>query len=219
MKVLIFGATGMVGQGVQRACLIDPGVDRVVTVGRAPSGRGDPKLGEIVLPDLFAIGDRQAELAGFDACFFCLGVSSLGMSEADYTRTTYDLGLAIARTLAPVNPDMTFVYVSGAGTDAGSRQMWARVKARTESDIAALPFKAVFAFRPGFIQPLHGARSKTGWIDAIYRFTGRIASLIGRFSSTFLTSTDRLGRAMIAVARHGYARPVLGNIDINAMGA
>jgi uncharacterized protein YbjT (DUF2867 family) len=217
MNILLFGATGMVGQGVLRECLIEPGIDRVVTVGRAPSGRTSPKLEEIILPDLFAIREKAAGLAGFDACFFCLGVSSLGMSEADYTRVTYDLTVEIATLLAELNPDMTFIYVTGAGTDSSERGgiMWARVKGRTENALFALPFGASYMFRPGFIQPLHGIVSKTGWYRAIYAMTGPLASVLGAVSPGLATTTEKIGRAMIAIAQRGYAKRILGNADIN----
>ncbi|MDB5707701.1 MAG: hypothetical protein JWN66_4817 [Sphingomonas bacterium] len=217
MNILIFGATGMVGQGVLRECLLDTGIDRVVTVGRASSGRTDPKLHEIVLPDLFATRERAAELAGFDACFFCLGVSAVGMSEADYTRITYDLTTTVAGLLGELNPGMTFIYVTGTGTSSSEqgRFMWARVKGRTENALFALPFKAAYMFRPGFIQPLHGIVSKTGWYRAIYATTGPLAALLGRMSPGLLTTTEQVGRAMIAVARNGYAKTILENADIN----
>jgi uncharacterized protein YbjT (DUF2867 family) len=210
----------MVGQGVLRECLIDRDIDRIVTVGRERTGRTDPKLRELVLPDLFAIGGLESELSGFDACFFCLGISSVGRSEADYARITFDLTIAIAEPLARLNPGMTFVYVSGAGTDSSgrSRLMWARVKGRTENRLRDLPFKAVFLFRPGFIQPLHGVVSKTGWYRAAYAITAPLAGLIGRLSPALMTTTERVGRAMIGVARNGYSRPVLENSDINRAG-
>ncbi|WCM25469.1 hypothetical protein NDN01_15585 [Sphingomonas sp. QA11] len=217
MNILLFGATGMVGQGVLRECLIDPGVDRVVTVGRATSGRTDPKLREILLPDLFDIGGEAAELSGFDACFFCLGVSAVGMSEADYTRITHDLTVTAATLLAGLNPGMTFIYVTGTGTDSSERGriMWARVKGRTENALFALPFAAAYMFRPGFIQPLHGIVSKTGWYRAAYAVTGPLASVLGALSPALATTTEKVGRAMIAVARGGYAKTILGTADIN----
>ena len=217
MNILIFGASGMVGQGVLRECLRDSDVTSVVTIGRAPLGQSDPRLRDIVLPDLFAIETLGAQLDGFDACFFCLGVSSFGKNEADYTRITHDLTLAIAAPLAARNSGMTFVYVSGAGTD-GSEQgrfMWARVKGRTENALARLPFRAVYLFRPGFIQPLHGIVSRTGWYRAIYAASGPLAALAKRLSPASVTTTEAMGRAMLAVARRGYSQPVLGNADIN----
>ncbi len=221
MKVLIFGATGMVGQGVLRECLCDPAVDRVVTVGRAATGQADPKLDEIVLADLFAIQTIEDQLGGYDACFFCLGVSSIGMAEADYTRVTHDLTVTVGALLARLNPGMTFVYVTGAGTDTSEqgRLMWARVKGRTENALSAMPFRATFMFRPGFIQPMHGIVSKTGWYRAAYAITAPISGLLGRLSPGAVTTTENVGRAMIAVAQVGYAKPVLDNADINRAAA
>jgi uncharacterized protein YbjT (DUF2867 family) len=218
MRVLIFGATGMVGQGVLRECLLDARVTEVVTVIRAPSGKHDPKLTEIVLPDMFGIEDVADRLAAFDACFFCLGVSSVGMSEADYTRITHDLTITAARVLAPRNPGMAFIYVTGAGTDSGSRQMWARVKARTEDALATLPFKSAYFFRPGFIQPLHGVVSRTRWQMAVYAVIRPLSPLLVRRFPNLATTTERLGRAMINVAVAGYPTAVLESADINAAG-
>src|SRR5580698_7589629 len=163
MKVLLFGATGMVGQGVLRECLVDPDVQVVQTVGRTAAGTANPKLRELIRSDLWNYRSVENELAGFDACFFCLGVSSSGMTEADYERVTYGITLAAAETLSRLNPLMTFIYVSGAGTDSSERgkTMWARVKGKTENALFRLPFKGAYMFRPGVIQPLYGASSKT----------------------------------------------------------
>src|SRR5579864_1453935 len=170
MKVILFGATGMVGQGVLRECLRDPRVEAVLAVGRSATGQSHPKLSELVQQDLFAYSANEARLKGYDACFFCLGVSSAGMSEADYRHITYDLTLAAAETLVRLNPAMTFIYVSGAGTDSSERgsSMWARVKGATENALLRLPFKAAYMFRPGVIRPLHGIRSKTPLYRAFY---------------------------------------------------
>ena len=218
MRVLIFGATGMVGQGVFHECLFDAGVTEVVTIIRAPSGKHDPKLTEIVLPDMFGIVDMADRLAGFDACFFCLGVSSVGIPEAGYTRITHDLTITVARALAPRNLGMTFIYVTGAGTSRDSRRMWSRVKARTEDTLAALPFKAAYFFRPGFIQPLHGVVSRTNWYMAVYAVIRPFSPLLVRRFPNLATTTERLGRAMINVAAAGYPAPVLESADINAAG-
>ena len=154
MNVLIFGATGMVGQGVLRECLLAGDVERVTAVGRTPTGIQHAKLRDLRVPDLMDYRSVEADLRGFDACFFCLGVSSAGMDEARYTRLTYDLTLAAAEVLARLNPQMTFVYVSGVGTDSTERGsiMWARVKGRTENALRRLPFKGVYLFRPSVIQ-------------------------------------------------------------------
>jgi len=215
MKVLLFGATGMVGQGVLRECLLDPRVTQVVSVGRSPLKQHAPGLSEILMPDLNAIAQFEEQLSGLDGCFFCLGVSVLGLSEADYTRLTHDLTLQIATVLAPRNPAMTFIYVSGAGTSRDSRQMWARVKARTEDDLAALPFKASYAFRPGLIQPLHGVVSKTFWYAMAYAALRPLAALLTRWMPSVATTSERLGQAMIAVMVDGYVSSVLESRDIN----
>ena len=163
MKVILFGASGMVGQGVLRECLLDPDIATVLAIGRSPLGQQHEKLREIVRRDLFNYAPIEEQLRGYDACFFCLGVSSVGMTEADYRHLTYDLTIAAAQTLAKLNPNMTFIYISGASTDSTEtgRTMWARVKGQTENALLRLPFKAAYMFRPGFIQPLHGIKSKT----------------------------------------------------------
>src|SRR6266496_3069247 len=170
MKVVLFGATGMVGQGVLRECLLDPDVERVLAIGRSSTGQRHDKLREIVRADLTDLTGLEGELAPCDACFFCLGVSSVGMAERDYRRVTYDLTLAVARKLVACNAGMTFVYVSGAGTDSTERgrSMWARVKGETENALLRLPFASACMFRPGFIQPLHGITSRTKLYRAGY---------------------------------------------------
>ena len=219
MKVLLFGATGMVGQGVLRECLIDPDVTSVVAVGRAATGQTHPKLREIVHADLSDVSSLAGEMAGADACFFCLGVSSAGMTEEAYTRLTYDLTLAVAETLAKTSPGMTFVYVSGEGTDSTERgrSMWARVKGRTENALLRLPFKAAYMFRPGLIQPLHGIKSKTGLYRAVYAVTGPLLPLLKAVAPKHVTTTEQVGRAMLGVAKHGADKRVLETPDINAI--
>ena len=220
MKIIIFGATGMIGQGVLRECLLDPGVERVLAVGRAPTSQRHQKLEELVVADLFELTPHAAALGGHDACFFCLGVSSAGMKEADYRRITFDLTLATARLLARLSPGMTFVYVSGQGTDSTGkgRFMWARVKGETEKALLALPFKAVM-FRPGFIQPLHGITSRTGLYRALYAVFSPIFPVLNALAPGAVTTTERLGRAMLAVARRGAPKPVLETSDINRVAA
>jgi uncharacterized protein YbjT (DUF2867 family) len=218
MRILIFGATGMVGQGALRECLRDGRVTEILSLVRAPSGVSDPKLTEIILTDLTLIASQASRLGHFDACLYCVGVSALGMSEAQYTEVTHDLTMTIAKVLIRRNPAMTFIYVSGTGTSRNSHQMWARVKARTEDELAAMKFKAVFDFRPGFIQPLHGVTSKTGWYTAQYLLTRPFAPLFVHLFPRLATTTERLGRAMLKVAAEGYSVRVLENIDINAAG-
>ncbi|HMI50278.1 MAG TPA: hypothetical protein VK525_02115 [Candidatus Saccharimonadales bacterium] len=220
MNVLIFGATGMVGLGVLRECLLDPGVDQAVTIGRSATGLQNPKLREIVRKDLSDYSDIASQLTGFNACFFCLGVSSAGMNEETYRRLTYDLTMRAARTLVKLNPEMTFIYVSGAGTDSSERgrSMWARVKGKTENDLMALPFPAVYAFRPAVIQPLDGIRSKTKAYQILYFFFGWMIPLLKPvLYPKYMTTTKQIGKAMLQVARQGYSKRTLESVDINAV--
>ena len=216
MKVVMFGASGMVGQGVLRECLLDPEVKQVVSVVRSASGQTDTKLHEVVHSDFMDFSGIESELSGCDACFFCLGVSSAGMTEAEYTRVTYAITMAAAQTLVRVSPALTFEYISGQGTDSSEkgRSMWARVKGRTENALLALPFKA-YMLRPGFIQPLHGIKSKTRVYRFFYAASKPLLPALKAAFPQYVTTTERLGRAMIAVARHGYSKKVLEMKDIN----
>ena len=208
MKVVIFGATGMVGQAVLRESLLAPDVEEVLAVIRTPTDVRHPKLREVGAGDF---GDLSTvDLSGFDACFYCLGVSSVGMTETAYTEISYDYPMAAARA---VDHDACFIYVSGAGTSANSRQMWARVKARTEQEIIEL-LPNGYAVRPGMIQPTHGVRSKTRLYNAIYTVTAPLLPLLERVAPKYVTSTDRLARAMLQVARVGYPRHILENVDL-----
>ena len=215
MKVLVFGATGMVGQGVLRECLLDPEVELATTVGRSSTGMQNPKLREIVHADLEDYTSIAGELAGYDACFFCLGVSSSGMKEAAYERVTYRFTLAAAETLSRVNPEMTFIYVSGASTDSSERGriMWARVKGRTENALLRLPLKA-YMFRPGLIQPLDGIVSKTPAYRLIYGLAKPVLPLLQWALPNYVLSTRDIGKAMLAVAKRGYSKRVLETSDI-----
>ncbi len=219
MKVIIFGATGMVGQGALNACLHDPQVSQVLVIGRTAPGRADPKMLELVLANLFDLGRSEADVSGYDACFFCLGTSSSGMDEASYTRITYDLTLTVAGLLSQLNSGMTFVYVSGAGTDSTeqSRSMWARVKGRTENALQRLPFKAVYLFRPGIIQPLGGIRSKTRSYRLTYIVIGPLLTLLRPLMPNVVLTTDGVGRAMITAAGRGAPKAVLEPADIHAL--
>ena len=211
----------MVGQGVLRECLLDPGVSEVVVVGRSgmkkDGPKPDPRLREIVVPNVGDLSAVEPQLAGFDACFFCLGVSSVGMSEADYRRVTYELTLAVAKTLARLNPAMTFVYVSGAGTDSSEhgRSMWARVKGETENALLRLPFKAVM-FRPGFIAPAPGIRSKTPLYRFLYALARPVTPLLRAAFPRHVTTSEQVGRAMLRAAKEGAPKRVLEMADINA---
>ena len=217
MKVIIFGATGMVGQGVLRECLVDPDVESVLSIARRPCGKQDPKLQEILHDDFFDYSAIESRLAGYDACFFCLGVSSVGMDAERYRHLTYDLTMAAATTLARLNPGMVFTYVTGRGTDSTERgpMMWARIKGKTENDLLKLPFGAAYMFRPAGIQPLHGVESNLAWAKPIYAVAAPLLTLLVRTSPKSMTTTERVGRAMISVARDGYPKPVLESADIN----
>jgi uncharacterized protein YbjT (DUF2867 family) len=217
MKVILFGATGMVGQGVLRECLLDAGVERVLAVGRSSTGQQNAKLRELLHNDFMDFSAIESELSGYDACFFCLGVSSVGMDAERYRHLTYDVTMAAARTLVRLNPGMVFTYVTGRSTDSTEQGpvRWARVKGKTENDLLKLPFKAAYMFRPAGIQPLHGVRSKTAWVQAIYVVTAPLLSYLARTSPKFMTTSEQLGRAMIKVARDGYPKPVLESEDIN----
>jgi uncharacterized protein YbjT (DUF2867 family) len=219
MKVILFGATGMVGQGVLRECLLDADVESVLSVGRRPTGQAHAKLHELQHDDFMDYSAIEAQLRGYDACFFCLGVSSVGMDAERYRHLTYDITLAAAKTLVRLNPGMVFTYVTGRSTDSTERGSvrWARVKGKTENDLLKLPFKAAYMFRPAGIQPLHGVRSKTAWVQAIYVAAAPLLSYLARTSPKFMTTSEQLGRAMIKVARNGYPKPVLESEDINAI--
>lgn len=218
MKVLLFGATGMIGQGVLRACLQAADVEEVRSVVRAPSGVAHPKLREFVHGDFLDFASLEDAFTGLDACFYCLGVSAAGLAEADYDRVTRSFTLAAAEPLARLNPGMTFVYVSGQGTDASERGrvMWARIKGRTENALLALPLRACM-FRPGAIEPSHGEVSKTRLYRVLIRLLRPIFPLWRRLAPGSITSTEQIGRAMLAVARAGAPKPVLETADLNRL--
>ena len=214
LSVIITGATGMVGEGVLLECLADPRVGRVLVINRKPGGVSHPKLVEVIHADFLDLSPIQSQLAGYDACFFCLGVSSLGMSEADYRRTTYDLTTSVGRTLARLNPDMAFCYVTGAGTDATEhgRSMWARVKGATENELLRL-FRRGVMFRPGFMRATPGQKNLKGWYKAIawmYPIGRRLAP------GSFCTLRE-VAQAMINAAALGSSKRVLEVRDIVAL--
>jgi len=213
VNVLLFGATGMVGQGVLIECLQAADVSLVQSVGRTALDQHHAKLRDVVHKDLLDYSAIESQLQGFDACFFCLGVTSSGKTEADYSHLTYYITLAAAKTLARLNPQMTFVYVSGAGTDSTEkgRSMWARVKGRTD--------KAAYMFRPGVIQPLRGVRSKTSSYQIFYSLTRPLLPLLRAMMPSTILTTEVMGQAMLAVARRGAAKLVLEAADINAIAA
>jgi uncharacterized protein YbjT (DUF2867 family) len=219
VHVVLFGASGMVGHGVLIECLDDPGVSRVVSVVRRPTGITHAKLTEIVHADFLDYGAIEPALRDADACFFCLGVSSAGMKESDYRHVTYDFTLAAARTLHRLNPKLVFIYVSGAGTDSTEkgRSMWARVKGKTENDLLAL-FATAYMFRPGYIHPEKGVKSRTGWVRVATVVLRPVGFVLKRFPGIG-TSSDVLGRAMIAAVRSGAPSRVVESREINALGA
>ena len=217
MRILLFGATGMVGQGVLRECLLDPDVESVVSIGRATTGQQHPKLRELLHDNFLDFSAIEDQLSGFDACFFCLGVSSVGMTEEQYLRVTHGFTLAAAKVLARVSQNMTFIYVSGMGTDSSEhgRSMWARVKGKTENELLRLPFRAAYIFRPGVIVPLHGVKSKTKFYNLFYVLLAPLLPALKALSPKYVTTTEQIGRAMLKVARQGWPKPVLETADIN----
>ena len=221
MKVVLLGATGMVGGGALLECLDDDRVTAVLSISRRPCGMRHPKLAETLADDLFHLEAVRPALSDADACFFCLGVSAVGMTEAAYTRVTHDLTLSVARDLLAAGARPVFCYVSGAGSDstASGRSMWARVKGRTENDLLALPFRAAYMLRPAFIQPLRGVRSKTPLYRGFYAALAPLSSVLPRLLPGLATTSVALGRALIRLAAEGYPRPIVESRDINRLGS
>ena len=217
MNVLVFGASGMIGQGVMRELIADPGVAKVVAVGRSPSGQRHDKVRDLIVPDLADLSAVEHDLTGFDACLFSLGVTALGLTEAQYTAITYELTLSVARTLARLDPSIAFVYVSGQSTDSTEKGsvMWARVKGRTENALLALPIRA-YMMRPGMITPKNGIKSRTGWYNLFYAIATPFYPLLERARSS-VTTTEKLGKAMIAVARTRPEKRIYETADINRL--
>jgi uncharacterized protein YbjT (DUF2867 family) len=213
MKVILTGATGLVGEGVLLECLSNPAVERVLSVSRRPTGRTHEKLAECLAADFRDLAAVEAQLTGYDACFYCAGISSAGLSEAEYTVITYDTPLAFAETLVRLSPGMTFVHVSGASTDGTEqgRVMWARVKGKAENALARLPFRAVYNMRPGLMKPTPGQRSVRG----IFKLTPVLYPVMNLFL-TGLTMSE-VGRAMIHAAAHGAPKTVLEARDLKEL--
>jgi uncharacterized protein YbjT (DUF2867 family) len=220
MKVIIFGATGMVGQGVLLECLKDPDVTRILTVGRSKTGRTDPKLTEIVHTNFDDFSSVLNDFRGYDACFYCLGVTSLGMSEQTYRHVTYDYTVCAAKALSVANPNMTFILVTGAGTDSTEKGgiMWARVKGAAENAVLAMPFKAAYLFRPAAIQPEEGITSRTIWIKLFLVLFGFLLPFFLKRYPQYVTTTGRIGRAMLKVVREGAPKKWIESSDINELG-
>ncbi|MDQ3290812.1 MAG: NAD-dependent epimerase/dehydratase family protein [Bacteroidota bacterium] len=214
-KVIITGATGMVGEGVLHECLQHPNITEVLLINRRPSGVSHSKVKEVILPDFFKISDVKIDFRDYNACFFCLGVSSVGMSKEDYYRFTYELTMGVARALVAQNPNMTFCYVSGAGTDSSEkgRLNWARVKGKTENDLLKLPFKKAYMFRPGFLQPTPGLKNTL----KMYNYLGWLVPVLRLFFSNSMSTLRELGLAMINVVERGYEKPIIEVKDIKVL--
>ncbi len=212
IKVILTGVTGMVGEGILLACLEHPAVTAVLMVNRRPVGRQHPKLKECIVPDFFNLADYTSQLTGYDACFFCAGISSLGMKEPEYTRITYDTTLHFARELLRLNPVMVFDYVSGAATDSTEkgRIMWARVKGRTENALIRLPFKSVYNFRPGFMRPTPGQQNIKGY----YKVIGGLYPVLRVLMPNMVSTLQEVGLAMINSVLKGYPKQILEMRDI-----
>ena len=208
----------MVGQGVVQECLKESGIESVLAVGRSKSGLQHPKFREIAT-DLFNYKAVETELSGYDACFFCLGTPSAGKSEEEYTRITYTLTLTAAETLARLNPQMTFIYVSGQGADSTEkgRLMWARIRGETENALFRLPFKAVYVFRPGLIQPLNGIKSKTPLYQVFYSALKPVLTPLRSLFPNFVSTTEQIGQAMIKVVRNGAPKKILDPKDFESV--
>ena len=217
IRVIVTGATGMIGQGALRACLRSPEVASVLVLNRTSTDMNHAKLQELIRPDIGDLATVRSDLTGYQACFFCAGVSALGMSEADYTRLTYDMTTSVAATLHELNPGMTFVYVSGMGTDSSERgrQMWARVKGRTENAILDMGFGDAYAFRPGMVLPEDGIQSRTRWYNVLYTLMRPFYSVFRKFN--FATTTSRVGQALIWLATRADNRKHIENSDINRL--
>ncbi|MES2268805.1 MAG: NAD-dependent epimerase/dehydratase family protein [Bacteroidota bacterium] len=215
IRAIITGATGMVGEGVMLQCLQHPDVEAVLIINRKASGYKHPKLTEIVHTDFYNLMPVEDELVGYNACYFCLGISSVGVNRDDYYKNTYMLTVGVAQTLAALNPDMTFCYVSGAGTDSKEKGTgWAAVKGKTENDLMKLPFKQVFAFRPGFIKPVKGQTKA----HAFYKYIGWLFPIGRALYAGWFVTLPELAQAMVKVTQNGYQSKIIEGKDIIALG-
>jgi uncharacterized protein YbjT (DUF2867 family) len=212
LKVIITGATGMVGEGVLLVCLEDPDVEKILIVNRRPSGKTHPKLKEVILDDFYDLSAAEEQLTGYDACFFCLGVSSVGMKMDAYRRVTYDLTMHFGETVSRLNKNMVFIYVSGAGTDGTEkgRVEWARIKGKTENDLRKLPFRRVYGYRPGFIKPLAGQKKA----HAFYSYINWFFPLGKKLSPDHFNTMQELGLSMIRLAVNDYPEDTIYGRDI-----
>lgn len=212
IRAIITGATGMVGEGVLKECLVHHDVESVLVINRRPCGILDPKLSEIIHENFFDISSIENKLIGFNACFFCLGITSVNKKEQEYYSLTYTLTIYIAQRFASLNPDMTFCYISGLGTDSKEKGkfMWARIKGKTENDLIKLPFKKVYAFRPGFLQPEKGLKN----VHKYYTFFKYLYPLFRLFLPGYVSTLKELGLAMINSVTKGYEKQILEVSDI-----
>ena len=217
MKVIIFGATGMVGAAALIECLEDPDITKVLTVGRRLTGREHPKLEEFVHEDFLDFSAAQERFADYDACLWCLGVSSAGMSEADYRRVTQHFTEAACKAMYAANPQMSVCFVSGSGSDASARGMWQRVKGDAENAVLGMGFARAHAFRPAGILPRKGVVSRVPGYRFAYDYFGWLFALLRKVAPSMVTDSDQLGRALIRVAKNGHAKPILEGVDINAV--
>lgn len=218
LKVIITGSTGMIGKGVLLECIDDPRVESILVINRTPVDITHRKVKEVVISDFFKIDSISQHLNGYDACFFCLGVTSVGMNEADYSRLTHDLTVDFANKILEINPALTFCYVSGAGTDTteSGKSMWARVKGKTENDLFGMGFRKAYMFRPALIRPMRGIRSRTLWYNITYTFIRPFSFILKRFPK-YVSDTSSMGKAMINVGLYGYHKNILESEDINAV--
>lgn len=216
LRAIIFGSTGMIGQAVLKECLESAVVESVLLINRRSLNIRHPKVKEIIHKDLNNINSLINEFRNYNTCFYSLGVSSVGLSEADYHAITYDLTIKIAEALLQTGQDFIFCYISGAGTDSTEkgRSMWARVKGKLENKLLSMPFKKAYMFRPGYIQPLKGIKSRTKWYNVMYAVFKPLYFLLKHFKG-FVTNTTALGKAMINVAANGYEKNILESPDIN----
>lgn len=216
LKVIITGATGMVGEGVLQECIANPNIEKILLINRRPSGYVGPKIEEILHEDFNDLSKISSDLTDYDACYFCVGISSVGLSEEDYSKFTYELTINFAVDLSQINPQMTFCYVSGGGTDSTEKgnTMWARVKGKTENELMKLPFKAVYNFRPAFMKPTKGAKNVKGF----YRIINGLYPLLRLFSKSFFLTLEEVGKAMIFVTKSSYEKHILETKDILLLG-
>ena len=216
LKVIITGTTGMVGRGVLLECLESNKIGSIMIPNRRSINLTHPKLEEIIVEDFFNLEALRGRLSDVDACMFCLGISSFKQSEEAYTKITYELTMKFAALMLEENPNATFCYVSGAGTDSSekSRSMWSRVKGKTENDLLKFGFKSAFMFRPGYIQPMKGIKSRTPMYNNLYKVFSPLYAILKRFPAS-ATNTTNLGLAMISVVVNGYEKSILGNKEIN----